>query len=439
MTEARDNSSLPLLLGITGAVLAVVVGGWFLLYRQDTAVNVDVDADTTGGMASIEEAPGPGTDSDSIKESAVDMSKAAAPNVDAELAKARLAADADILVLPASRSALYYYGRILEANPRHAVAAAEMDAILVRIAQLIATHLEMEEYHEAYEIAALVARYRPDHDLVFETQRVIDDHTEQLVEQAIRDAQAGNDGQAAEALAAAEALPGRNPKYFAAIHDSIDEISEVREAAERGRARRATLAESQARAAWAESVRAAIERGNLLNPAGASARDLLAENNDWDDERKRLTDEFVAALLDAANAAIGDKELTDAQTILAEVDRIDPDAEGIADARGNLNNALIEERSNQVVGTGELTYVKTVPPRYPVRAAQREITGWVIIDFTVTPEGNTANIAVREAEPEKVFDRAAVNAVEQWLFEPIEYRGQIISQRAATKLVFALE
>lgn len=439
MTEVRDNSSLPLLLGITGAVLAVVVGGWFLLYRQDTAVNVDADADAMGGMTSIGEVPGPGTGSESIEGSADDMRKAGPPNVDAELAKARLAADADILVMPASQSALYYYGRILEANPHHAVAKAEMDAILARVAQLTATHLEGEEYHKAYEMAALVARYRPDHDLVFETQRAIDEHTEQLVEQAIRDAQAGNDGEALEALAAAEALPARNPKYFAAIHDSIDEISEVREAAERDRARRANLAENQAKAAWIESVRAAIGRGNLLTPAGASARDLLAEDNDWNDERKRLTGEFVAALLDAAHAAIGDKELADAETILAEVGRIDPDADGIADARGNLNNALVAERSNRVLGTGELVYVKTVPPRYPVRAAQREITGWVIVDFTVTPEGNTTNIAVREAEPEKVFDRAAVNAVEQWLFEPIEYRGQIISQRAATKLVFALD
>ena len=34
MTEATENSSLPLLLSITGAVLVVAVGGWFFLDQE---------------------------------------------------------------------------------------------------------------------------------------------------------------------------------------------------------------------------------------------------------------------------------------------------------------------------------------------------------------------------------------------------------------------
>jgi len=87
----------------------------------------------------------------------------------------------------------------------------------------------------------------------------------------------------------------------------------------------------------------------------------------------------------------------------------------------------------------ELVQVKTVPPRYPQRAQRANITGWVEILFTVLPSGGTAAIEVVRSEPESVFEGAAVDAVEQWEFEPVEYRGQLISQRAATRLVFRFE
>jgi hypothetical protein len=35
MTDAKDNSSLPLLLSISGAVLLVAVGGWFFLDQEE--------------------------------------------------------------------------------------------------------------------------------------------------------------------------------------------------------------------------------------------------------------------------------------------------------------------------------------------------------------------------------------------------------------------
>ena len=61
------------------------------------------------------------------------------------------------------------------------------------------------------------------------------------------------------------------------------------------------------------------------------------------------------------------------------------------------------------------------------------------MEFTVTPDGETRDIEVTEADPAKVFDKAAMEAVEQWEFEPIVYRGQTISQRAGARLVFSIE
>ncbi len=67
------------------------------------------------------------------------------------------------------------------------------------------------------------------------------------------------------------------------------------------------------------------------------------------------------------------------------------------------------------------------------------VSRWVEILFTVMPSGDTAGIEVVRSEPGSVFERAATDAVEQWEFQPVEFRGQLISQRAATRLVFRFE
>lgn len=443
MTEVKDSSSLPLLLTMTGAVLAVVIGGWFLLNQQTRTPDSEAQdaAPEVNAVTSIEDvAPekaeaGPG----SAKETRTEPVEEALTNVDAELRKARLAADAEILVLPATQSALYYYGLVLRAEPQHAIAAAELDAVLARVSKDVSESLENEDYESAYATAVLVARQVPEHELVLETQRVLDEHTEQLVEQAIQLAQDGDDDGADETLSSVADLPGRNPDYIAAVRDSISEIRDVRVAAERDRAQRAQLADGEARAAWLAQTRAAIEQGNLIAPAGASARDLLAEQNSWAAEREQLTGELLVALLGTAQARIGSGQLDDAETLLDVATEVNSGAEGLVDVRAALEDAFGKARSSTVVSTKDLAYVTTVSPRYPRRAMERDISGWVIIDFTVTTEGETSDVAVRQSEPGKVFNDAAIEAVEQWVFEPVVYRGQVINQRAASRLVFNLE
>jgi TonB family protein len=443
MTEVKDNSSLPLLLTITGAVAVVVLGGWFFLSQQTRAPEARDAEMPANASTSIEAVAPEASDAGAVPATRVDQlpdtTREAATNINAELRKARLAADAEIFVLPASQSALYYYGRVLRADPQHAVAAAELDAVLARVSIAVSEQLENREYETAYEIAVLVARQAPEHELVVETQRVLDEYTEQLVDQAIQAAQAGDDSNASGLLAAVENLPGRNPDYIAAVRDSITEIRDVRVAAERDREQRARLADGEAKEAWLQQTRAAIEAGKLITPAGASARDLLAEQNSWAAERELLEGEYLAALLDTARARMGAGELESAESLLDVAAESNSETEGLADIRAALDEAFIEARSTRIVSTKELVNVTTVPPRYPRRAMDRDISGWVIIEFTVTTEGTTGDIEVRQSEPERVFNKAAIEAVEQWVFQPVIYRGRAINQRAAARLSFAIE
>ncbi len=434
MTEVKDNSSLPLLLSITGAVVVVAIGGWFFLSQEP------VDATPTDVVA---EAPAAEqaevTELESEPAEAPPAADTSSADVDAELRKARLAADAEIYIFPATQSAFYYYGHVLKAEPGHAVASAELDAMLARVEGTVTQHLDAGQFDNAYEIATIVARLRPEHALVLETQRTLDEYTEQLVAQAIQNAQEGNDAQATQALAAAEALPGRSPEYFTAVRSSIDDIRDVRLAAERDRATRAQLAENDARTAWVDSVRNAITQGNLITPAGASARDLLAEQNSWSAERTQLTGDVVTAILDAAEILIVAKKPAEAEPLVDAAVELGGDADRFDAVRAALEDAFIELESNRVASVSELVRVKSVPPRYPRRAEERDISGWVDVYFTVSATGETADVSVYRSDPKSVFDRAAIEAVEKWAFEPVEYRGQIIAQRAGARLVFKLE
>jgi len=355
MTEAKDNSSLPLLLSITGAVLVVAVGGWFFL-DQDAPPPPAVPSTIASGLAasavgseatnteaSVDAAPAGSVSAAIVNEPAIDSTTdrgaTAEPDDDAELRKARLAADADILVFPENQSALHYYGRVLGTDPANEVAIAELDTVLTRVEQTVTQHLVAEEFDAAYAIAVLVAKQRPEHSLVRETQQTLDAYTEELVAAAIQHAQDGNDDQAGEALAVAEALPARNPSYFVAIRDSMAEIRDVRVAAQADRNQRAQMAADQARVAWVESVRAAILQGNLIEPAGASARDLLGESNSWSAERGQLTGELLTALTETAQSNINNGRLDGVDALLDAAGELDGDMGVIEDTRASLQRA----------------------------------------------------------------------------------------------------
>jgi len=443
MTEVKDNSSLPLLLAITGAVLVVVLGGWFFLNQQTRSTDVSDATSAGNAVTSIEdiapEKAETGANPATRAEPAAGTFEEPAANIDVELRKARLAADAELFVLPTSQSALYYYGRVLNADPQHAIAAAELDAVLTHVSRDVSELLDNEEYDSAYEIAGLVAKQVPEHEIVLETQRVLDEYTEQLVAESIQLSQDGKDNKAMSLLAIVESLPGRNPDYIAAVRDSMNEIRDVRVAAERDTAQRARLADGEAKVAWLAQTRAAIEQGNLVTPAGASAHDLLAEQNSWDAEREELTNELTVALLATAQARIGAGELDTAESLLDAAAELNGTAEGLDDTRAALEDAFIEAQSSRVVSTRDLVTITTVPPRYPRRASDRAITGWVIVEFTVTTDGATGEIEIQQSEPERIFNKVAIEAVGKWVFKPVVYRGRTINQRAAARLSFALE
>jgi protein TonB len=77
-----------------------------------------------------------------------------------------------------------------------------------------------------------------------------------------------------------------------------------------------------------------------------------------------------------------------------------------------------------------------VAPVYPIRALDRKVEGWVDVEFTVGVDGATHDVTVTDASHEAFFRREAIEAVEQWRFEPRIFMNRPIEQRSYTRIRF---
>jgi TonB family protein len=73
-------------------------------------------------------------------------------------------------------------------------------------------------------------------------------------------------------------------------------------------------------------------------------------------------------------------------------------------------------------------YIEVIPfntrqPNVPEVAWQNRISGWVLVAFNVTPQGNTRNIRVLDARPRGVFEEKVVAAVEDWTYR-VNFSGK---------------
>lgn len=92
----------------------------------------------------------------------------------------------------------------------------------------------------------------------------------------------------------------------------------------------------------------------------------------------------------------------------------------------------------QWVDAGDLVALVRIPPEYPAQARMRRIEGYVDVEFTVDSEGRVRNATVIDASPPGVFDRAAINSVMYWRFEPRREDGRAVEVTARQRIEFNL-
>jgi protein TonB len=80
-----------------------------------------------------------------------------------------------------------------------------------------------------------------------------------------------------------------------------------------------------------------------------------------------------------------------------------------------------------------------VAPEFPSRARAQGLSGSVTLFFVVDVDGSVQDVYVVESQPEGVFDQAAIDAVEQWEFDPGMHEGMPVAVRVRQTLHFTLE
>lgn len=212
---------------------------------------------------------------------------------------------------------------------------------------------------------------------------------------------------------------------------------------------RAQLAAAQTNSRNAEISRLSalvaqrINQGRLLEPADDSAKNhfttlLAADANN--PTVASLRQPLGRAMLGEARNAIGRNDFAAAQRWIVEAEDVGLPPAEISAASADLAAARQQlQQRNEIVAAGTLKRLRTVEPVYPRDARDKNISGWVDLEFTVSPEGTAGDIRITESQPAAVFDVAAVEALNKWRFEPIRRNGVAVEQRARLRLRFQVE
>jgi TonB family protein len=197
--------------------------------------------------------------------------------------------------------------------------------------------------------------------------------------------------------------------------------------------------------AWAQLLRSATERlqqDRLIEPDNDSAKYYLMTLRGVDPGNAGLApaiQELGTRLVAKARLAFGLTQYDAARSWLGEAAAI-----GFASPESNrvlhdLDAAAARQQFlANVVAANDLTQVKSVKPVYPTKANLSKIQGWVELDFTVAESGAVKDIAVHAASAPGVFDAAAISALSQWRYKPVQRDAKNVAQRARVRIRFVL-
>jgi protein TonB len=90
-------------------------------------------------------------------------------------------------------------------------------------------------------------------------------------------------------------------------------------------------------------------------------------------------------------------------------------------------------------GDGEYLPIVKVAPIYPRRAQSRGIEGYVIVEFVVAKNGSVKNPVVVEAQPEGIFEKAALEAASKFKYKARVVDGEPVAVAGVqNKITFKL-
>lgn len=315
--------------------------------------------------------------------------------IDEVLALASSRLESDRLTSPSNDNARYYYELALSNDPKNT--AAQQGLVIVAS------------------------------KLVLKARGAIDANQLDQAEGILNDARALDPGSSELAAATLALQNARQAKIDAANRAEAERQAELeRQAAAERAAEQQRQADARRRA---DEAAAAAALAATAGSAGANTAAGIASGASSGVRTAGL------ASGDAAQAPASQSTSPDLETQSAT-----PPAQSQENA-GAVANAEAQPVSQEpeMVGINALTRTKYVAPKYPRNAMRRDVTGFVDVGMTVARDGSVYNVSVLSAKPEDTFDEAALEAVQQWEFEPVIVDGQPVERRTAVRMAFELQ
>ncbi len=191
-----------------------------------------------------------------------------------------------------------------------------------------------------------------------------------------------------------------------------------------------------------------IAQGRLTEPKSDSARHYVDLLRAADPEFEGLADTsalLASRALVESRTALAANNPDRAETFLRTAAEAGAPATEVSDLSAKIMSLRIARPatvaangSPAVLPEAQMRRTFFVAPTYPLRARERATQGWVNLEFTVAKDGTTRDPSVKAAEPAGVFDRAAMDAVKRWRYEPRVVDGAVVEQRVEARLLFRL-
>ena len=119
---------------------------------------------------------------------------------------------------------------------------------------------------------------------------------------------------------------------------------------------------------------------------------------------------------------------------------VDDGSRGIEITEPGDYTPIIGDDVGRFVADGDHLPIVRVGAVYPARALERNIEGYVVVEFVVTQTGTVRNPVVIVADPPGYFERAALTAVQKFKYKPRIFDGKAEEVPGVrNRIVFELE
>jgi TonB family protein len=357
--------------------------------------------------------------------------------VDDVIAQANARLEEGNLIAPSNDNARYFFELALRNDPGNTAASQGLVVVASKLVLQAREQIDQGNFDNAEALLSGARRLDPSSgDLAASTAALSGARDRR--QQQIRTAA---DKATADRAAAERAAQERTAANLAAAElATAEQAAAEQAAADRAAADQAAAerraAEDQAAAEQATSVQQASEELPVQQPAEPVAQGVTEQASAEPVVEEPVVEESVVeepaandvhAGVAIAVAGAGDVVEAAAEPVQANVET----QQQTAPAPSVINSSP--------VAVSSLKRTRYVAPKYPRTAQRRGLSGWVDVMFTVDIDGTVTDIEIRDSNPGDTFVKSATNAVEDWEFEPVIENGVAIQERAAVRMLFAIE